>query len=344
MLTTCLAVLQADAHWLEELIRAFCGRFDPWSFLGQEWNVRFLLAIVCVGLACGAVGSLVVGNRMAFFSDALAHCAFAGVSLGFLFYVFTYAGRGSGGQGLFWEWVTPIMVAFGMLVGLGIAWVREKTALASDTVIAVFFAGAVGFAAMLRQLIRSRQLFTLEDFLFGDPVLVQARDIVWLFLLLVVTFGLLLWMYNGFVFTSFNASLARSRHVPVRLCNYLFILLLALIVNLCLKAVGALLINALLIVPAATARNLARNMRQLFWLTVVLCLLVGVGGQALSWEVRIPQPAGRQAVTFGIGGTIVVLSVVLFYLSMLWEAGVRRWGQMRAAREARPVPEEAPAG
>src|SRR5438874_2315748 len=81
---------------------------------------------------------------------------------------------------------------------------------------------------------------------------------------------LLAWMYNSLVFASFNPSLARSRRVPVRWCNYLFIVLLAVIVNVCLRVVGALLINAMLVVPAAAAGNVARNMKQLFWITVVL--------------------------------------------------------------------------
>src|SRR5206468_1542411 len=104
---------------------------------------------------------------------------------------------------------------------------------------------------------------------------VTSLDLITLVLLALVTAGLLAWLYNSLVLTSFNPSLALSRRVPVRLCSYVFIVLLALIVNLCLKIVGALLINALLVVPAATAANLCRNMRQLFWTTIGLCLLVG---------------------------------------------------------------------
>jgi zinc transport system permease protein len=95
----------------------------------------------------------------------------------------------------------------------------------------------------------------------------------------------------------------------------LFIVLLALIVNLCLNAVGALLINALLIVPAATASNLAGNLRQMFWLTVALSLAAGIGGFWLSSVVEI-DVGGRQPLSFGTAGTIVVLSVALFFLSM----------------------------
>src|SRR5262249_10815991 len=120
-------------------------------------------------------------------------------------------------------------------------------------------------------------------------------------------------LYNDLTLTSFNRSLALSRRIRVRLCSYLFIILLALIVNLCLKVVGALLINALLIVPAATAARLSRNMRQLFWGSVGLCLRAGVGGHVLSWNLQIPVVGQQTWTPPGESGTIVVLSVLLFF-------------------------------
>jgi len=142
-------------------------------------------------------------------------------------------------------------------------------------------------------------------------LLVSGRHLLILACLTVFTAALLAWMYNHLLLASFNSSLALSRRVPVQLVNYLFIILLALIVNLCLRLVGALLINALLIIPAAAAVNLSRNMRQLFWLTIGLTLLLGVGGQWLSWEMYMGAN-----IKLGISGTIVLLSVLLFVLSM----------------------------
>jgi zinc transport system permease protein len=303
---------------LDRLVLAVTDWAPTDSFLGQPSNVRGLLAVVLVSLLCGTVSSLVVGNRMAFFSDALAHCAFAGVALGLLISLASGATARREQWDFYKQWIIPlVMVGFGVLVGLLIAYVREKTGLASDTVIGVFFAGAIGLGAMFLKALSHRVYFNPENFLFGDPITVTAEDLVVLACLTVLTVVFLYFMYNRLVFTSFNPSLARSRRIPVRWCNYAFIVLLALIVNLSLKAVGALLINALLIVPAATAANLCRNMRQLFWVTTLLCLFVGITGQWLSWEIPLPDPSGKGDPTyFGSGGTIVVLSVLLFYLSM----------------------------
>ena len=304
-------------HWLDEGVEAFTRLFPDYSFFNLGTNVRGFLAVVLVSLICGAVGSLVVGNRMAFFSDALAHCAFAGVALGFLLALAFKAGT----EEEFNNWIIAVMIVFGILVGVGIAYVKEKTALANDTVIGVFFAGAIGFGALLLKSISRRRYFNPENFLFGDVTSVSSFDLLVLLALGLATAALLFWLYNRLIFTTFNPSLARSRLVPVRLCNYLFIVLLALIVNLCLKTVGALLINALLIVPAATAGNVSRNMRQLFWYTIGICLLVGVLGQWLSWSITLHDQDGE--LHLGTGGTIVVLSVVCFFFSMLATRYVR---------------------
>ncbi len=291
----------------------FCSLFPSGTFLGEPLNIRALLALLAVSLLCGAVGSIVVGNRMAFFSDALAHCAFAGVSFGFLlFKIFVNPDGDRTKDDHFWEWVAPVMVTFGAVVGAAIAFVREKTGLASDTVIGVFFAASLGFAAALSKLIKSRRVNALEYFLFGNPLLVTEREIWALFGLLIFTTLALVYLYNGLVLTSFNPSLARSRRLGARWRNYAFIIILALIVNLSLRYVGVLLINALLVVPAAAAFNLGRNLRQVFWITMFVSLVSALGGQWLSWELE-----SRVGIELGVSGTIVLLTVAIFSLSAI---------------------------
>ncbi len=226
-----------EGRWLEHWLQLFCNQFPEGSFFSYRFNLIAALALVLVSLNCGMVGSLVVGSRMAFFSDALAHCAFAGVSIGFV--IFAVFLSGSRPDSEFWNWVTPVMIIFGILVGYGIALVRQRTGLASDTVIGVFFAGAIGLAAMIRRLISSRHLFSLEDFLFGDPLVATGADLVNLFLLTLVTAGLLAFIYNRLLLSSFNPSLALSRRVSIQLVQYLFVMLLALVVNLCLRGRSA---------------------------------------------------------------------------------------------------------
>jgi zinc transport system permease protein len=313
-------MLDILANWLDPAIDQFTQLpfWPPLSFPTYYSNVLGLLATLVVCFICGALGSLVVGNRMSFFSDALAHCAFAGVGLGLLISLWTEAP-----DDFVRQRITLIMVCFGVTIGLLIALVRDRTGLASDTVIGVFYAAAVGLGAIFTRLAISgkKKFFNIEDFIFGNPLSAKSWEVVLLIGLALLTAVFLCVMYNWLILTSTNPSLALSRRVPVRLCRYSFIVLLALMVNLSQQITGTLLINGLLIVPAATASNLAGNLRQMFWYSIVIAVTLGLSGYLLSWEISARLKAYDPNLGVGISGTIVVLSALLFVLSML----PRRW-------------------
>lgn len=291
---------------IQRLMSAIAGGLNTDLFI-----VEGTIAIILVSLICGSVGALVVGNRLAFFSDALAHCAFAGVALGIITAVLAGAGKHDERM----DWILPlVMTVSGILFGVGIVYVRERTSLASDTVIGVFFAAALGFGGVLFAALKVIANKSQEQLLFGAALNATELDLVMLALLAIITAGSMFLRYNQLVFASFNASLARSRRIPLRLYNYLFIILLAVIVNVCIQTVGILLINAMLVVPAAAAINLSRNLRQMFWWTIVISLAAGIGGMELSLNVHIPI-RGTPLQT-GTGGWIVLLCVAAFALSM----------------------------
>jgi zinc transport system permease protein len=288
------------------------------------YAVGAFLSVLLISAICGLVGALVVGNQMAFFSDAMAHCAFAGISLGLI--IALAMGFTAKSEEL--QWFLPLVMAlFGALIGVGIAFVRERTGLTSDTVIGVFFAGAIGFGAMILQANRSRRLFDPERFLFGGPLNVQPSDVLILAILLVVTFVIMVLRYNQLVLASFNPSLARSRGIKVAVNNYVFIVLLALIVNFSISTVGVLLINALLIVPAAAASNVSTTMRRLFWLTFGLSIGTGLLGLYLSQATTVTIQGEPQQ--FGVSGTIICVGVAIFALSLLAPSLQRRFVNLR---------------
>jgi zinc transport system permease protein len=281
------------------------------SFGVMTFHVHGAIAVVLVCALCGMVGSMVVGNRMAFFSDAMAHTAFAGVTLGYLSVIFAGAGKEA------IPWVVPlVMVASGVAVGIAMVYIRERTGLAHDTVIGVFFALSIGLAAMLFQVLREKSTLNPENFLFGNLVFIPEEHLLYLIALVLVAVPVYAWRYNQLVFGSFNPTLARTRGLTITFNNYLFIVLLALVVNLSIQAVGALLINALLVVPAATAALWARNIRQMFWLTMTFCAGAGSIGFGLQYSLRVKIGPG-DPVQFGPSGLIVVTSVLLFLLSIL---------------------------
>src|SRR5437763_4863979 len=180
-------------HMLTDLLHRlieFAAKLAPEdTWLHNYPAMKTLLVIVIVSAICGAIGSLVVGGRMAFFSDALAHCAFAGVALGILVAIVLRLPR----EDLF-DLVVPVMIAFGIVVGVLIVYVRERTGQSSDTVIGVFFAGAVGLGAILLRVGSAIIYFPPEDFLFGSLASVSSRDLLVLMGLVVATLALLAWM------------------------------------------------------------------------------------------------------------------------------------------------------
>jgi zinc transport system permease protein len=312
--------------WMGDLIRWLAQEAGTDLFI-----VRSILTLLVMCLLCGMVGAMVVGNRMAFFSDAMAHCAFAGVALGSLSVIAT---QGSWSNATA-AWLVPlVMVAFGTAIGAGMVLVRDNTGLANDTVIGVFFALALGFGATLVRLLQEVARVNLEAFFFGNLYFVQDSNLVLLCAALALVTSVFLWRYNQIMFASFNPSLARTRRMSVTANNYLFIVLLALVVNLSIQAVGALLINALLVVPAAAAANVSRNLRQMFWLTVGFALASGGLGYWASQSYHLNVGRVRD-VEFAPSGVIVVASVAIFFGSIVAVAVWNRFAPIFGGKKFR---------
>jgi zinc transport system permease protein len=300
---------------LHELIVSVAASLDV-----ETYDVYAVAAIGLVSLACGLVGPFIVGNRMAFFSDAMAHTAFAGAALGVLVLLLAVNPASTQNAGAS-AWIIPlVMVVFGIIVGLGIAFVRERTGLSADAVIGVFFAFAIGFGAMLIPALSRRVRFDAEQFLFGSALFANVADIAFLVLVVLLSALFVVFRFNAMTLAGFNPSLARTRNVYVQLNNYLFVVLLSLVVNLSIKAVGVLLINALLIVPAAAAANVARNVRQLFVYSLLLSVTCSLGGYFTSNLVTIPMPGNERPLELRPAGTIVVLCVLAFFATALFAA------------------------
>ncbi|HSQ57827.1 MAG TPA: metal ABC transporter permease, partial [Gemmata sp.] len=185
----------------------------------------------------------------------------------------------------------------------------------------------------LFQVLSIRFGFNAENFFFGQLILIPIENVFYLFVATIILIPIFAWRYNQLVFASFNPTLARTRGLSVQINNYLFIVLLAVVVNLSINAVGALLINALLVVPAAAAANVSRNLRQMFWLTFLFCLGSGIGGYALSKEVEFQ--AGGEPTKFGPSGVIVVTSVAVFFGTMV---AARLWNQFAPVLGLSPLP------
>jgi zinc transport system permease protein len=292
-------------------------------FSTTGYDVKGTLALLLVAVTCGLIGSLVIGNRMAFFSDAMAHTAMSGVTVAFLCMV-VFAGVRTQSQAEPLLWTTPLVMAgVGAVVALAIAVIQERTTLSSDTVIGVFFALALGFSALLLPALNAVVRMPLEEILFGQLILIDEFRLLILFGMAVVTAAVVALRYNGFVLGSFNPSLANSRGLPVRWNTYLFVALLAVVVNLSVYAVGVLLINALLLVPAAAAANMTGNLRRMFWVTLAGSVGCAVIGYRISANTVIV--AGSVDLSPGPSGAVVLTCVGWFFVSLVVRVIRRRF-------------------
>ena len=249
----------------------------------------FLGILLCAPLAAAA-GVQVVNFRMSFFSDAIGHSAFAGVALGLLC---------SLSPGI----TMPLLA---LLIGLGIMFLKRRSSLSSDTVIGVLFSAvvALGLALASRNPNMARDM---QMFLYGDILTISNTEILTLFLLSVVFYIFEVFSFNRLIAIGIDSQLARTHRVHVAVYEYLHVGLLALVVIFSVKAVGVLLVTALLIVPAAAARNLSHSSGRMFWFSIVIGLISGIAGLLISAQ----EWAGTAA-----GASIVLVACLIFLLSL----------------------------
>lgn len=225
---------------------------------------------------------------MAFFSDTIGHAALTGIAIGVLL----------GFQDPLW-----VMVLFSVFLALGISVLKTTTDASTDTIIGAVSATMVALGIVI--LSRGGGFNKFTRFLVGDLLSITPNEL----LLLVFTLAgvILLWgvMFNKFLLVSVNPSFALSRGIPVRLVDTLFCIATAVIVTISIQWVGILIINSFLILPAAAARNISRNMRQYHVISLLITLISGIAGLLMSYYWSTAT-----------GATIVLLTS-LFYLGTL---------------------------
>ena len=198
---------------------------------------------------------------------------------------------------------TLAMILFGVAFAFGLVWVKSRSAASTDTTIGVFSATAIALGLVLMS--KGGGLASFASYLSGDLLSVTWGDIGGLFWLLVAVAVFCTVFYNKLALMGVNEPLARTRGVHTRWIEYLFAAVVAVAVMVSIRFVGVLLINALLVLPAATARNVARSMRGYVWLAVGFSLLAGVAGLLLSF-----------ALDTATGATVVLAAAVCYFFTL----------------------------
>lgn len=280
--------------WLETWHRAVSMLPFEWAQFG--FMRLALLAVLLLAPLLGGLGTVVVANRMAFFSEAVGHAAFTGIALGVLL----------GLPDPIWA-----MTAFALLLTLAITWFKRRGGLSSDTAIGLVMAFTVSLGIVI--LSKGGDFARYTNFLIGDMLAVAPRDVALLAVLAVVVLGAFFLSFNRLLLASASPALARSRGRSPGAAELAFAAMLAVVVTLSLPWIGILVINALLILPAAAARNIARDTASFFRLSVGVALAAGVAGLIVSFYASTAT-----------GATIVLAAMAIYLLTLAARGWLRR--------------------
>lgn len=260
----------------------------PFEWTAHTFMKHAFLAILLVTPLFGLLSTMVVSNKMAFFSDSLGHGAFTGIAIGVLFGSFS-----------------PLLslIIFSVVFALFITYIKNKSTASTDTIIGVFSSTAIALGLMIMSYGGGFNKFSA--FLIGDILSISENDIASLlvvFIVILVSWG---YLFNRLLVMSLNASFARSRGIANFWTEGIFASLLAIVVSISIQWVGILIINALLVLPAAAARNVTNNVKQYHIVSVLIALISGVAGLILAYYFNMAA-----------GATIVVLSALIFFITL----------------------------
>ena len=265
---------------------AFC-EILPLEMLQWDFMKNALLALLLMAPLFGILSTMIVTGRMSFFSDALGHSAFTGIAIGSIL----------GLTAPLWA-----AVVFSILFALLFSWVRSRSNQAADTLIGVFSSTAVALGIFVATL--SGGSFTkYNKYLIGDILSVTRSEIGMLALVLLGILVFWVLFSNRLSLMAIHPQLASSRGFPVGLSQTLFTAAIAVVVTLSISSVGLLILNSLLVLPAASARNVARNLKEYHLFSVVFALIAGVGGLTISYYLGSSAGAAISlllALVFGI--------------------------------------------
>ena len=279
-----------------ELIYSVLDTFVPFSWMEYAFMKNALLAILLMTPLFGLLSTMVVSSRMAFFSDSLGHGAFTGIAIGAI-------------AGMF----SPItsLVLFSVVFALLITYIKHRTAASADTVIGVFSSTAIAVGLMIMS--RGGGFSKFSPLLIGDVLSITPSDLAGLAAVdAVVLIGWIL-LFNRLLLLSVNSSLARSRGIFIFAVEAAFAVLLAVVVAVSIQWVGILIINALLVLPGAAARNLARSVKEYHAISTVLALFSGLIGLFAAYYLGIAA-----------GAAIVAAASLFFFLSLAFRARFQR--------------------
>ena len=247
-----------------------------------------LLAGLCLSCLTGPLGTFVVWRRMSYFGDTLSHAALLGVAFGFLLNI-----------NLFYA-----IILVTLFLAIGLLWLESQKQLPVDTLLGILAHSALSLGLVVISLMSNLRI-DLMAYLFGDLLSITMFDVYQITVCVMIIGSLLIWRWNHFLFITVSEELAFSHGINVPLTKFMLTILLALTIGIAMKFVGALIITALLIIPAATAKYYAKNPESMAIIAILIGMLSIFGGILFSLIYDTPT-----------GPSVVLSNTCLFFISL----------------------------
>ena len=260
----------------------------PFQWLSHTFMKNAFIAIIIITPLFGLLSTMVVSNKMSFFADSLGHGAFTGIAVGILL----------GGIDPMWG-----ATLFSICFAIAITIIKNKGTSSTDTIIGVFSSTSIALGLVLMSF--SSSLSKFSSYLVGDLLSISQNQIILLIFVFIAIIVLWSLIFNKLLVTSLNTSLANSRGMNTLLIEIIFTCTIAVIVTITIRCVGLLIINSLLVLPAAAARNISRNIRQYHLFSILISIFSGIVGLIISYYLN--------TVT---GATIVLVASVIFFITL----------------------------
>jgi len=243
--------------------------FIPLEFLSMTFMKNALLAVLVMAPLFGILSTMVVSGKMSFFSDALGHSGFTGIAIGVLC-----------GSSFPMGYAVVLAIVFALLF----SYVKGKSHQATDTIIGVFSSTAVALGIFIATL-NGNSFTKFNTYLIGDILSVTPTEIGLLALVLLAVVVLWIFSANRLFLSAVHPQLASTRGVKVASNQVLFTVMVAVVVTLAMSWVGLMVINSLLVLPAAASRNVAKNLRQYHLFSLLFALFGGLAGLITAYYV-----------------------------------------------------------
>ncbi len=257
---------------------------------------RAIIGAVLMGILGGLLGSFVTLRQLSFFSHAVGHAALVGVALGILLNTNP----------------TWMLLPFTLIFGVVVLYLIDKTDLATDSVLSIVLSGALAIGVILTSFIKGYR-GNLMAVLFGDILAIDNTDLILTLLILMASSVFLLSTLPQQILLTLNSDVAQVQGVPVQLYRYSFVILLSLAVAVAIKAVGVLLVNAFLVIPAATAKLMSHHFNRFLIFSLVVGCSTSIAGMVVSGLFNLAS-----------GPSIVFVQFLIFVVVFTWVKLSRR--------------------